>query len=158
MEGPGALEGHVRGLAQGEHQLPPPTSLQMVSPFDIQIPQVQGTPPTPKPGLIGPPCAFPRSSHTFPHTVGRRAKVGSSTCRARRATGPGGPTSGHSKGGVGDPPWSHHMNKAPRTLPQSLTCSGRAGSLHTTHRSTGVGSAGLGRGHLCSGLAHFLMR
>lgn len=130
---------------------PPPASLQMHrSLFTTQNPLVQRTPTTRYPGLIGPPCAFPHSSHTSHHTADRRVKAGSSTCRAQRATGPVGPTSGHSIGGVGGPPSSHHMSKAPRTLLQSPTCSGRADSLHTIHRSTGEGSAGRGLGHLCS--------
>lgn len=142
----------------------PPAKLQLLRLFKMlsslytQTLLVQGTPPTPQPGLIGPPCAFPHSSHTSPHTAGRRAKAGSSTCRARRARGPGGPTSGHSKGGAGGPPSSHHRSKAPRILPQSPTCSGRAGFLRTTHRSTGAGSAGPGLGHLCSGPARSLKR
>lgn len=126
----------------------------MLSLSTTQNPLVRRTPPTRYPGLIGPPCASPHSSHTSHHTADRRVKAGSSTCRAQRVTGPVRPTSGHSRGGVGGLPSSPHMSKAPRTLLQSPTCSGRADSLHTIHRSTGEGSAGLGLGHLCSGPAH----
>lgn len=109
-----------------------------------------------KPGLIAQPCAFHHSNRIFPHNAGMLAGASSSTCRAQRVTVPAVPSSQHSRVGVAYAQASLHMNMAPRTLLQNLTCSGKAGSQHTTHTSTDVGSVELDLVHPGSGHVHSL--
>lgn len=156
----GLRRGHIRDLDLLRTLFPParllllcPRRWSFLFPSSPKVPGPGKSLLCPTPGLIGPPCASPHSSHISPHTASRRAKAGSSTCRAQRATEPGGPTSGHSTGGAGTPPSSHRRSRAPRTPPRSPTYSGTADSPRTTRRSTGGGSAAPGRGRLCSGPA-----
>ncbi len=100
---------------------------------------------SPQSGLIARPCAFLRSSRISPHSAGMRAEAGSSTCRARKETVLTAPSSGRSTACVAGSPSSPRTSTAPRTRPRSPTCSGRVGSLRTTHMSTGAGSVAPGR-------------
>lgn len=126
--------------------------------FSLPSPSITTTSPwpqnLPKPGLTAQPCAFPRSNRIFPHSAGMLSAAGSSTCMAQRVTVPAVPSSRHSRVGVAYGPASLHTNMAPRTRLQSLTCSGRVGSRHTIHMSTGVGSVKLDPEHPGSGHVH----